>query len=273
MSPCLTFAGARRLLRPTRITALKETCKLSWPSLGLIPLLLSISQPASASADGGTGPKPSSRKCAASLPLSASIAGVFAADWRCKGTFQWTIQAGIVGFAWKRWLPYATGKLAVGYPPEHPGPAAGHQPTSSNWQMVGQVSYVFLPDGAFANLDRLAARSSITTPALQQWGLLADADASLTLRLNAEDKNSFFNSYSIKLWQTLPPQWRTLGALRDTRDAELQGLIFQTHLDKDNWSGTFGVGRMAIALDKISLSFFYPKAELTYHLQSSSTPL
>lgn len=178
-----------------------------------------------------------------------------------------------MGFAWKRWLPFATGKLAVGYPPEHSSSAAPHHPTPAAWQVVGQVSYVFLPDGAFSDLGSLASPSPLSTPALQQWSLLSDADVSLTLRLNSEDKNSFFNSYSLKLWQTLPPQWRTLGALRDTRAAELQGLIFQAHWRKNSWSGTLGAGRMAIALDKISLSFFYPKAELTYHLQSSSNTL
>lgn len=178
-----------------------------------------------------------------------------------------------MGFAWKRWLPFATGKLAVGYPPEPSSSAPSDHRTPADWQIAGKVSYVFLPDGAFSNLGSLAAPSPLSTPALQQWSLLADADVSLTLSLNSADKNSFFNSYSIKLWQTLPPQWRTLGALRDTRDADLQGLIFQAHLRKNNWSGSLGAGRMAIALDKISLSFFYPKAELTYHFQSTPTPL
>ncbi|MEY3902060.1 MAG: hypothetical protein RL189_1366 [Pseudomonadota bacterium] len=273
MSPCLTFAGARRLLRPTRITALGETCKLSWTSLALIPLLLSFFQAARVSADDGGSAKSPLKNCTTSLPLSPSIAGVIAADWRCEGSFQWAVQAGAVGFAWKKWQPFATGGLAVGYPPWHSNPAAADQPSAAVWQVAGQVSYVFLPDGAFANLDNIASTSSLSTPALQQWSLLADADVSLTLRLNSETRNSTIHSYSLKLWQTLPSQWRTLGALRDTRDAELQGLIFQAHWRKNSWSGTLGAGRMAIALDKISLSFFYPKAELTYHLQSSSNPL
>ena len=138
----------------------------------------------------------------------------------------------------------------------------GHSP--SVWRTQASVSYVFLHNSAFEGLESSQPAGNLSTPALQQWNLLSQSDVSFEIIRNTERKTSLFDSYRLKIWQTIPRTWRFTGALRDTRDAEMSGVTLLAAFNHRQWTGSAGVGRGMISTGKITAGFFYPAAEISY---------
>jgi hypothetical protein len=74
------------------------------------------------------------------------------------------------------------------------------------------------------------------------------------------------SAFGIKIWQTVPPRWRTLGALQDTRNANAHGVVGTYFFQKNRWSGEVGIGRMTADVDRVSATFFYPTFALALDL-------
>ncbi|NBW81259.1 hypothetical protein EBR21_05845 [bacterium] len=207
----------------------------------------------------------------ASLPVSAAALGILAGDWNCQDTFLWGLRLGAVGFGYRAWAPLMTGRLGLRFP----FPTAGSLPpegtqagqkwgTSSRWLAEGTIQYVLLPDQAFASLPQLSTASRFTHPSIQQWNVVADTNMTFEVGKQSENPNSPVSGWGVRLWQTLPKSWRTVGALNSTRNAELNGITLVAHIGSERWRGVLGIGAMTAAVDQIAVTFFYPTIELSY---------
>lgn len=134
--------------------------------------------------------------------------------------------------------------------------------------MTGLIRYVFLADNAFDSLTSLPNQSWLSNPSLQQWSLLSESDVSLELTWKSDTPTFLSQGFALKLWQTLPPQWRTVGALRQTRNTDLNGISLNALFQENRWQGRIGIGRMTFASDQLAATFFYPTFEVSYELMN-----
>jgi hypothetical protein len=165
----------------------------------------------------------------------------------------------------KKWTPFTRGRLGLGHD-FHRETVHYSNERSSTWGVYGNLNYVFLLNDAFAELSELSSSKPYFTPSLQQWNLLSESDVSFEIIRGNSPETSVFDTYRLKIWQTLPRSWRFVGGLRHTRDAELAGITILASFNSQRWSGSIGFGRAMIATDKIVASFFYPTAEISYVL-------
>jgi hypothetical protein len=193
--------------------------------------------------------------CSASLPLTRAIIGLVSADWNCQSSFDWGLTAGAVPFGFEKWHPFAIGRLGVRY-------------EGGGWQALGELGYAFLEAKAFDGLEELNPSHPIKSPSIQQWALLSESSVSVEFTTPAfsDDPTALTKSYGLQLWQALPSVWRTVGALRNTRTSDLNGINLLAHFASRNqrWKGSAGLGRMTASIDQVAVSFFYPVFELSY---------
>jgi hypothetical protein len=212
-----------------------------------------------------------STKCGTSLPVSAAALGILAVDWNCQDTFLWGLRLGAMGFGYRSWTPLLTGRLGLQFPlpssnslPTDRTDTGQKWETNRRWLAKGTIQYVLIPDQAFASLPTLNTSSRFTHPSIQQWSVVADSNVTFEVSKQSENPNSPLAAWGIRLWQTLPKSWRTIGALNSTRNAELNGITLVAHVSKEKWRGVVGIGAMTAAVDRIALTFFYPTIEFSY---------
>jgi hypothetical protein len=170
----------------------------------------------------------------------------------------------------KRLTPFLEAQLGVGFNIPSSTRTDGGQFRSA-WRTQASIAYVFLLNNAFEGLESSRPSGLFSTPSLQQWNLLSQSDISFEFIRGTVNKPSIFDSYRLRIWQTIPRTWRFAGALRDTLDAEMSGITLLASFNNGRWAGSVGVGRGMISTGNITAGFFYPTAEIAYIIGSFPT--
>ncbi|MEY2986867.1 MAG: hypothetical protein RJB13_388, partial [Pseudomonadota bacterium] len=280
-------AGARRFTRPPRITPLETTCKHSYQSAlpntrrspdirkptqtrsAALQLLkfISISSiyiqtaPTVAHADQAQG---SFSQCEVLLPVTAMLSGFIGADLRCPGTIFWNAEPGVLLYGFERPDAYLETSAGVAYPS-----SSGDTDDNNRfkWNIRTAISYVFVRPQSFASLADVQPKFTIQSPGLQQWAILANSKVSTEIWTRNENLNFYLSSWGFEFWQSLPPQWRGLGALRYTQKAQLSGFNLTGHRNYGPWRISSTLGFSSIAIERSVFTLFHPTIELKYLLR------
>lgn len=129
------------------------------------------------------------------------------------------------------------------------------------------IHYTYLPEASFNPIESLASKSNpLLSPAVQQWSTFLDSEVALELLKKAGGSHLSITHWGLKVWQSLPPQWRSLGALRDTRNSNLNGLQAIARFQGQRWRAQAGLGRMTVAIDRVATTFIHPTVDLSLAL-------
>lgn len=277
MSPQLDdVVGARRFTRSGRITPLEGTCKrsplknkrilffgsrirpiqqrlpLQVKALTLLMLACSMKTFARASEPPPCGPH---------IPITPLLTGFFSGAWGCTGTERWEVRLGTALSGQEFITPYIRTSVGVSLPaPQNPQTIE----FLSGWEFSQSVQYSFVPEDSFKPPMEWSEGSLLYAPSLQQWNLLLDSEIAMEVSKKNTAPDTTRRSWGVKFWQVLPPQWRTLGALRSTRNANAYGLTVRATFRMGSWQAQLGLGRMTVAVDRIVASFFHPTMEVSF---------
>ena len=202
--------------------------------------------------------------CLDSFPVTSALTGVVSAELECGGDFLWGLRAGTVLLGFKKPVLYLRGSLGVSYPPL---PTPGSLSSQNEWQLLQYIHYIYLPEASFNPIESLNKTSNLLlSPAVQQWSIFLDSEVALELLKKAGRNHLNITHWGLKVWQSLPPQWRSLGALRDTRNSSLNGLQAIARFQGQRWRAQAGLGRMTVAIDQVATTFIHPTVELSLAL-------
>lgn len=202
--------------------------------------------------------------CLASFPLTLALTGIISAELECGVDFFWRIRAGSALLGFKKPVVYLRGSLGVSYPSLRTPRSLSNQ---SEWQLIQYIHYNFLPEASFNAIESLASKSNpLLSPSVQQWSTFLDSEVALELLKTAAVSRMSITHWGLKVWQALPPQWRSLGALRATRNSNLNGLQAVARFQGQRWRAQAGFGRMTVAIDRVSTTFIHPTVEMSLAL-------
>ncbi|NBO39120.1 hypothetical protein EBU99_11115 [bacterium] len=216
-------------------------------------------QKESSNTDSTTDAAENRPNCLASLPITPLVVGTLAAQWECQGSVLWSVRAGVLFVSKNSLVPFFRGELGLKLPMSEPRQQA-------IWVIHPVIRYHFWPEINSQDVLSLPTTRSLNSREIQTWLALIDSDVRLEFLRQQSFFSEIFSHWGIRIWQTLPSQWRTLGSLRTTRSADMSGVSLVAQRDKGKLRGTLGIGRMTINIDRISASFFHPSVELSYYI-------
>jgi hypothetical protein len=197
-----------------------------------------------------------SAPCVLSLPVSAGISGLVAGQLDCSHSLNWGIRTGVALLGFEKPVPYVRATVGIAYPTESALREKVAPP--QGWQLLQTLRYVYLPGNSFEKIQNLSSEQAYKSPAIQQWSVLLDSDVAFELRFLELENRTPEPFFGIKVWQTLPQRWRTLGALQDTNDADAHGIVGNYYFRRKQWSVELGIGRMTVEVDRVAATFFHP---------------
>lgn len=175
----------------------------------------------------------------------------------------WTAEPGVLLYGFMRPDVYLEGTLGIAYPSSNPN---RNDFEGEVWRIRGALSYAYVRQSSFVSLDESQPEFVINSPGLQQWTLLANSKITTELWMNTQKEDAFFSSVWLKIWQTLPPKWRGLGALKHTGQAQMSGIGFTGNHSSGPWSFSAGLGITSITVGKTIFTFAHPTLELKYQI-------
>jgi hypothetical protein len=187
--------------------------------------------------------------------------GIISGAWGCSGTERWEVRLGTVLNDSEFITPYIRTSAGVSLPAN---PRLKDTEPLAGWEFVQSIKYAFVPEESFERSIDWKGGSVLSSPSLQQWSMLLDSEIALEIVKRNFNSDSYRRAWGVKFWQVLPPSWRTLGALRDTRNANAYGLTLKAEFQAGPWRAQVGAGRMTLAVDRIVASFFYPSVEISF---------
>lgn len=191
-------------------------------------------------------------------------AGFLGAELNCLTPVSWSVEPGVVLFGFTRPEAYVRGTLGLSYPqPRDSGRAANEH----TMRVRASLSYALIRSQSFQGLADAQPTPWFTSPGLQQWALLLNTKISSELLIPATTPQSFFNSCGFELWQTLPRQWRGLGAIKYTKNAQASGMLLKGYRSVGPWSLSAGLGLTSVALSETVFSFVHPTMDVMYRLE------
>lgn len=203
--------------------------------------------------------------CHLSMSLTALTAGFIGTQLHCPGTFFWSAEPGLLLYGFDRPDAYLESSIGIDYPTEE---ASRSATSESSWRVRTTVAYVYVRPNSFEYLQQAQPSNGLRSPGLQQWAILANSKVSSEFLLRLGPSHQLFNLVGIQLWQTLPPLWRGLGGLRQTRKGQMSGFSLSGYGSHGAWHASVGLGLSSIALERTVFTFAHPTFELKYGLGS-----
>lgn len=210
-------------------------------------------------------PQQSSKDCELSTSLTALAAGFIGTELHCPGVFFWSAEPGIVFYGFDQPDAYFESSVGIDYPTTQTSRLGIGE---SVWSIRTTIAYVYVRPSSFESLPEAQPSSGFLSPGLQQWAMLANSKISSEFQLTMKPSSQVLKYLGIQLWQTLPPLWRSFGALRNTRKAQLSGFNLSGHGSYGDWHASVGLGVSSVAIERTVLSFVHPIVELKYRLGS-----
>lgn len=197
-------------------------------------------------------------ECRTTAPLSPLLVGIVSIEIGCRSYFDWQLRSGGLLVSFRTPTPYLRTSVGLTFPQKTSSPEQNSQP---EWQIVQNLKYVYVPEKSFEFSSSDFKNKPIFLPSMQQWSIFLDSEVSLEFQKILPGGSFQPTMWGIKIWQTIPAQWRSLGALRDTRNNEVNGYQITTKYQSKSWSAYLGLGRMNVAIDRISLNLIHPTVE------------